>query len=95
MIIENTSLLKDKNNPLYFGEEMKDSWLTADYDTTTITCFRELVEKRTELSRPLTEEDFMMSLLYVILYKNIIHKNPKNYEKPVKSTKLSVESNFL
>lgn len=28
----------------YFGEEMEDGRLTADYDTTTITHFRELVK---------------------------------------------------
>lgn len=57
MIVENTSFLREKNNPFYFGEEMEDGRLTAEYDTTTIIRFRDLVEKRTELGRPLTEEE--------------------------------------
>ncbi len=57
MIVESSSFSKEKDSPLYFGEEMEDGRLTSDYDTTTIVRFRDLVKKRTELGRPLTEEE--------------------------------------
>lgn len=53
----NVDLIDDKTSPYYFGEEMSDGRLTAEYDNTIIPNFRELVRKRTELGRPLTEEE--------------------------------------
>lgn len=57
MIAEkNTQLVIDNCSPLYFGEDMSDGRLTAEYDNMTYR-FRDMLVKRNELGRPLTEEE--------------------------------------
>ena len=56
MKIEDTLFSNGKSNPLYFGEEMTDGRLTADFDDTTYH-FRDLIKKRNELGRVLTEKE--------------------------------------
>ena len=56
MVADNNSQLKEKNTPFYFGEEMSDGRLTADFDATAYH-FRSLIKKRNELCRPLTESE--------------------------------------
>ncbi len=46
----------DETNPYYFGEEMPDGRLTAEYDNTEYH-FRDMLRKRNELGRPLTEDE--------------------------------------
>lgn len=43
-----------ETNPYYFGEEMPDGRLTAEYDNTAYH-FRDMLRRRNELGRPLTE----------------------------------------
>ena len=56
MTIEDTLFSNNKSNPFYFGEEMTDGRLTADFDDTTYH-FRDLIKKRNELGRVLTEKE--------------------------------------
>ena len=46
----------NKTSPFYFEEEMSDGRLTADFDT-TIYHFRDMINMRSVLGRPLTEEE--------------------------------------
>lgn len=53
-MVKNASCLKEKNDPFYFGEEMIDGRLTADFDDVKYN-LRDMINKRNELGRPLTE----------------------------------------
>ena len=63
MTVENNSIFLEKNTPLYFGEEMPDGRLTANYDSTTFH-FKDLLVKRNLLGRPLTKDEMKEFEIY-------------------------------
>ncbi len=56
MLSNTSTILKNIYSPDYFGEEMDDGRLTADFDSTAYH-FKDMLEKRLILGRPLTDDE--------------------------------------